>query len=142
MVDVTSQPPGLAISIDGKDTGQVTPAAITGLYPGDKRVVLRREDGSIVHRFRLALGEGVTEQVSVEEARLPSLLDVTSTPPGAEVRVDGRLKGATPVTVAGLAAGQVKVEGVKEGCEPKEEQVSLRKATVVPLSVRLRCGAP
>jgi hypothetical protein len=137
---VRSRPEGLKVLVDGQDTGRITPATITGLQAGEHQVVLAREDGTIVHRFRMSLTEGSAEEVEVDTARLPPLMDVTSDPPGAEVTVNGQLKGATPVTIAGLSPGRATVRLSKPGCEPHEEAVTLARATVVPVVVNLTCG--
>ena len=137
---IKSRPEGLKVKVDDQDTGRITPATITGLQAGEHNVVLVRDDGTIVHRFRMSLAEGAAEEVEVDTARLPPLLDVTSEPPGAEVTVNGQLKGATPVTIAGLSPGRAIVRVSKAGCTTKEEAVTLQRATVVPVTVNLTCG--
>lgn len=137
---VRTVPEGLRVRVDGKEAGRATPATLTGLLAGDHQVVLEREGGSIVHRFRISLQEGAAEVVEVDTRRLPPLLDVTSEPAGAQVKVNGQLKGTTPVTIAGLREGAARVEVEQEGCAPFEARVTLEKATVVPVEARLSCG--
>lgn len=139
---VRTQPEGLKVFIDDKDTGRITPATIVGLHAGERRVVLKRDDGSVVHRFRMNIMEGAVEEVEVDTKKLPSLLDVTSEPAGADVRVNGQLKGATPVTIAGLRPGRVRVEISKENCKTKKESLSLKQATVQSMKAVLECSAP
>lgn len=141
-VIVRTNPDGLRVWINGRDTGLITPATVTGLYAGEQTVVLKRDDDSIVHRFRMPLTDGAAEVVEVDTRRLPALLDVTSEPEGALVFVAGRKKGTTPATVAGLKPGSVKVVLTKGGCRPFEQEVSLRRATVTPLQVFMTCEAP
>ncbi|MCA9551518.1 MAG: serine/threonine protein kinase [Myxococcales bacterium] len=136
---VRSNPEGLKVAVDGKDTGRITPATITGLEAGEHHVVLLRDDGSIVHRVRVNLAEGSAEELDVEVSRLSSVLDVTSEPPGAEVTVNGQLKGATPVTIGGLSAGRHTVRVSRPGCATHEEAVALARSTVMPLVIKLSC---
>lgn len=137
---VSSEPPGLKIFVDGGDTGRVTPATISGLHAGGHELVLKRDDGSVVYRVQREVADGAAEQIAVDTQKLRPLLDVTSQPPGAEVRVDGRFEGTTPVTLADLGARTVSVEVGKEGCEKALEQVRLRRATIETLAVTLECG--
>ena len=136
---VRSTPPGLHVWVNGADTGFKTPATVTGLFAGEQVVLLRREDGSVVHRVVVPLTDGAAEVVEVQTRKLPALLDVTSDPPGATVLVRGRSKGTTPVTVAGLRAGRVTVTVTRDGCRPFEERVRLKKATITPLRAILSC---
>lgn len=139
-ITVRSEPPGLNVSVDGKDVQEKTPTTITGLSAGKHLIRLKRDDGTIVHRVRMALAEGATEVMDVDTRRLPPLLDVASTPSGAALRVDGKLKGTTPVTIAGLRPGRVKIELEHEGCAPHSTVVEIERATVVPVEVTLACG--
>ena len=138
-VIVRTNPDGLQVWINGRDTGLLTPATVTGLYPGEQVVLLKREDSSIVHRFRMLLTDGSAEVVEVDTRRLPALLDVTSEPPGAQILVRGKKKGTTPTTIAGLRPGSVKIRLSKEGCDPFEQEVALARATLTPVKVILTC---
>ncbi len=139
-VILRTKPPGFDVIVDGRSTEQKTPATITGLAAGKHHFILQREDGTIVHRVRMDLAEGAAEVMEVDTRRLPPLLDVASVPPGAALRVDGKLKGTTPVTVAGLRPGRARLELEYEGCAPHEQTVELERATVVPVEVTLKCG--
>ena len=96
---VTSSPPGASIALDGRPTRSVTPAVIEG-------VVMSRP-----HMVQLSFPErkGVTLQVTPNWALVGRVhgdlasamgrLTVESEPPGAEVRLDDRPAGATPVSL-------------------------------------------
>lgn len=114
---VRSEPSGLEVWLDGSFSRQRTPARVEGLAHGEHALELRREDGALVHRTPVKVRPGAPEKVDVRVAELPPVLDVASTPAGAEVRVNGLLRGRTPLTVAGLEPGSVRVELRKEGCE-------------------------
>jgi tRNA A-37 threonylcarbamoyl transferase component Bud32 len=97
---VTSEPPGAEVALDGVATGKRTPAVL-------EEVVMSRR-----HEVTLG-GAGFQEQVvpvppvagalarRVHADLVSTLgsLTVESEPPGAEVRLDGRRVGLTPVTV-------------------------------------------
>jgi predicted Ser/Thr protein kinase len=139
---IRTVPEGLQVWVDGADSGRVTPATVSGLFAGDHQIALKRLDGAVVHRFRMSLENGAAEAVEVDTSKLPPLLDVTSRPEGAQVKVGGVLKGTTPVTIAGLAEGAVEVVVERAGCKAETRRVDLARATVVPLEVRLECGGP
>jgi hypothetical protein len=102
-VIVTSDPPGLAIAVDGAKTSLTTPAVV-------ENVLLSRP-----HQVTLS-GQGVKEKtipVPVEPgklvARVHARLDSTigaitveSEPPGASVVLDDRPAGTTPLTIREL----------------------------------------
>ena len=54
-------------------------------------------------------------------------LKVDSTPPGAKILVDGRLKGTTPLELTSLKPGRLTVDVQKEGYSLWKEQVLIRE---------------
>ncbi|MEQ9501857.1 MAG: serine/threonine-protein kinase [Deltaproteobacteria bacterium] len=139
-VILRTKPPGLKVIVDGRDTKQQTPATVTGLAAGKHQFILQRDDGTIVHRVRMDLAEGAAEVMEVDTRNLQPLLDVASVPSGAALRVDGKLKGTTPVTVAGLRPGRARIQLEHDGCAKHEQTIELERATVVPLEITLSCG--
>jgi len=103
---VTSDPAGAEITLDGVKLGQATPAVIEDV-PLSRRhdLVLEAEGAKPV---TLALEPVPGKMVRKVHARLVSAmgsLTVESEPPGAEVRLDGRSVGKTP-----LVLGQVRLD--------------------------------
>jgi hypothetical protein len=103
VVLVTSQPPGLDVTLDGAATGQRTPAAL-------ERVVLSRPHQVTVSGpgvksatvpVPLVPGELVS-RVHVEVASSLGSIVVESEPPGAEILLDERPAGRTPATLRGV----------------------------------------
>jgi hypothetical protein len=102
-VVVTSEPAGAEVSLDGAPTGQRTPAVLEGVLlsrshqiglvaPRAKGITLPvvSRPGDLVARVHGQL------EVAVGE------LSIASEPQGAQVRLDGRAVGRTPVTVPGV----------------------------------------
>ncbi|WP_242347085.1 serine/threonine protein kinase [Anaeromyxobacter terrae] len=100
---VTSEPVGADVTLDGVPTGLTTPAVI--------------EDVPLSRPHEIALGgeglQGVTlatqptpgrlvARVHSELASALGALRVESDPPGAEVRLDERPAGRTPITIPGV----------------------------------------
>jgi serine/threonine protein kinase len=141
---VSSEPPGAAIFLDGKDTDLKTPAPL-------------EIEGGTLHEVRLKL-EGykdarksdlkvpVSQELPVRFRLIAEQVKVTitSTPPGAMIAIDGVPLGPTPaVLVRGTDAPPPIAELTKPGCAPYRTTIPIdgeRPDTVYP--VTLRCRAP
>ena len=94
-IAVTSNPPGASITANGKSMG-VTPAQITPENSAPIAIELRL-DGYFPESATVVPGSsqaGVS--VRMEPTTLKKNYDVTSTPDGATVLLDGRPVGTTP----------------------------------------------
>jgi serine/threonine protein kinase len=100
VVLVTSEPSGVEVALDGVPTGRRTPAAledvllsrphevtVSGPALRTATVPVRSEPGGLVGRAHAALASTL------------GTLTVESDPPGAEVRIDERRVGLTPVAI-------------------------------------------
>ena len=65
-------------------------------------------------------------------------LRVETTPPGAKILIDGRLKGTSPLELTGLKPGRLTVEAKKDGYVLWKEQVLLRKDRALEVSPVLK----
>jgi len=70
-----------------------------------------------------------------------SALTVASDPVGAAVYVDGKLQGQTPLSLAGVAAGDHRVKVVKDGYLENSRLVTVRAGQPGSLNVHLTPGA-
>jgi hypothetical protein len=96
-VEVTSEPSAAEVVVEGSAQVQVTPVTLV-LAPGTP--VLFRKDGFVPRAMRFP-GAG---PLSVTLARAATL-DVTSTPAGASVTIDGHEVGQTPLHLTTLEPG-------------------------------------
>jgi hypothetical protein len=107
VVIVTSDPPGLDVSLDGQRTGQLTPAAlenvilsrphtisVEGPRVKDLSAPLPLRPGALVGRVHLQVQSSVGSLV------------IDSIPPGAQVVVDDQPAGKTPATIPDLRLDQ------------------------------------
>jgi uncharacterized protein (TIGR02266 family) len=96
-VPITSDPPGATVIVDGKAIDAPTPTSLTGL------------DGKKVYEVKLAM-KGFREWKvklkpksgdKLDAALVPNekVVEVATTPPGADVMIDGKRVGKTPYTV-------------------------------------------
>jgi eukaryotic-like serine/threonine-protein kinase len=73
----------------------------------------------------------------------PGRLVVRSTPPGARVRVDGRVRGRTPLVLRDMPLRVVRVTVEREGFKADERRVALSAAQpTVTVDARLSASAP
>jgi serine/threonine protein kinase len=140
---IRTTPKGIAVWLDGKDTGKVSPTTLTGLQGGTHDLVLMR-DGDVVYRASVKLDNGGAEPIEVDISRLPPVLEVSSARTGARVTVNGRGVGQVPVRVETLAPGKVRVRVDAKDCKPYQADVELKQAVTAHVEAALECagGAP
>jgi serine/threonine protein kinase len=100
VVVVTSDPPGAEVALDGVPTGQRTPAVLEGVLLSRPHEVV--VSGTALRAATVPLSPGLGGLVARAHATLASTLGtltVDSDPPGAEVRLDERRVGVTPVAI-------------------------------------------
>jgi hypothetical protein len=117
-LDVRSTPSGASIYIDGDYKG-VTPKVISGLSEGSHQVKVTRS-GYNDYTRTTSVTAGKTATVSatlspIPQAPVTGSLDVSSTPSGANIYIDGEYKGVTPMVISGLPEGEYLVTVTKDG---------------------------
>ncbi|UJR79870.1 serine/threonine-protein kinase [Sandaracinus amylolyticus] len=129
-IEVISSPTGASVSIDGRPVDGVTPIVIAdGIESGRSYRVEVAMAGYQPWAAQLAPTEGPLRQFVVL-APLPATLRVETDPPGAEVMVNGVMRGAAPIEVTGLQVGQeVEVRASIAGRAPVIRRVRLAEGT-------------
>ncbi|MHC4506963.1 MAG: PEGA domain-containing protein [Planctomycetota bacterium] len=100
---IISTPPGASVFVDG-EYGGVTPVEIRGLSPGTHALRVQKTGfapffGSVDSRGRGALVRVQLEPVAT------GAIDVSTTPTGAEVYLDGELRGRSPLCLERVRTG-------------------------------------
>jgi hypothetical protein len=111
---IDSRPDNLEVVLDGEARG--TTPLILSVAPGLHTLAIRDGRRERVVPLAVAAGAQITQYLEMPAADAgpaSGALVVSTEPPGARVSVDGRLRGASPVTIADLSAGdhQVSVAG-------------------------------
>ena len=128
LLDVASDPVGAAIALDGAETGETTPHRFV-LRVGTYAVTLWL-DGYVDPDGPVAVDVVADAPVTVSRTLSPAgVLNVTSTPPGAAVRLDDVATGETTPHAFVVAAG------------PHEVSVSRDGFTVSPASLTVEVAA-
>ena len=102
-VVVTSDPAGAEVSLDGKPTGQLTPAVLEDVMLSQPHEVeLRAHDAKTVNvAVQARPGDLVARAHGKLEVAVGAIV-IASEPPGARVEVDGKVVGKTPLSVSGV----------------------------------------
>ena len=107
VVVVTSNPPGAQVIVDGKPVADPTPAVVEGLRLSQPHTVeIRAADRRAVAVELEAKPGELVRRVHGDLPTLLAAITVESDPPGADVRLDGRAVGSTPLTLAGIRVDQ------------------------------------
>ena len=108
-IAVTSVPNGASVTLDGQYEG-TTPVIIPDVLPGNHAISLMYPGYTSLNQS-ISIGSSQTTAVnanlvvSMEPAVGSGSLTVITDPAGAQVLVDGDVKGVSPATIPGLSAG-------------------------------------
>jgi hypothetical protein len=132
-LSVQTNPAGAAVVIDGQQRG-MTPLNVQ-LKPG-RHVVELVTDGD-VRTIPITITAGGQVSQFIEIPRTASALgelQIRTEPPGAQVTVDGRVLGKSPLTAEGLTPGQHTVV-VENELGPVTQRVTIEAGTTASLVV-------
>lgn len=124
-VVVTSEPPGAAVYLDGEFSGMTEtgrPLEMTNVTPGTHRVYISAKNYEDYEATVVVTSGSVTPvSVRMDPSPMPQacgLLILTSEPSGAEIAIDGQLRGSTPATIETVCSGNhsfsLKLPGYQE----------------------------
>jgi hypothetical protein len=147
---VRSTPAGATVIVDGAERG-TTPLALRevpigtrairlehdGYEPVERRVVLSAERPS--RSIDVALVRQRSAAIASDAATHGSLV-IESRPPGAQVTIDGRVAGATPLTIARIAAGRHTVLITAPGWAPVTTTVDVKAGARARVAATLEGG--
>jgi hypothetical protein len=139
-LEVSSEPPGAAVTLNGILAGQLTPCTIERVAAGESRLEISLEGYEpYTHTFQLAPGQ--SEKLTAALKPIPATLTVVSIPDKARIYVDNQFRGETPITLDGMPPGTCRVRAEKEGFETLARDVELKRATKVTEEFRLEGNA-
>ena len=135
-----TEPAGCDIQIDGVSIGQ-TPRLITHLPVKGRYAVKLRKAGYLDQTVSVRF-EGRKPLVREEKMVLASgTIEITSEPAGAEVTVNGIVKGVTPLTVAEVPRGRATVKFRLDGFAEEVRELAINAGDVQTLPIVLK-GLP
>jgi hypothetical protein len=134
-VVVTSNLEGATIFVDGKDTGQVTPATLHGLRPGSVTVSVR--EGCTAGSAIVKVTSGQATKVSLFAIEGTGLLTVRPSPADAHVTIDGKPLAKVGQKVE-LACGEHRVEATRDGYAPEVVTIQVEAEQKLELPIELQ----
>lgn len=108
MALVTSAPPGADVTVDGAWRGK-TPFQATDL-PMGTRILEFELPGYLPKRMELSVEDRVPRRIGAELVANTGRLTVRSQPEGAEVLLNGEVRGTTPCEIADAPAGENRLD--------------------------------
>ena len=136
-IDVISDPPGADVVVNGAVKGR-TPIRIADLDPGSYDFEIRKQ-GYNTYRKTTQLDAESDYTMKVTLPQTVNSLRVISQPPGVTVKVNGEIKGNTPLTLSQLPNGHYQVSGALEGFPEQTMGIDLKDGELQ--EVRFRFGA-
>jgi serine/threonine protein kinase len=141
VINIITDPPGAAIMLDNKLTGETTPHMLENLPVGiDIRITLSKpgyEDFEQILTLTSTKPQKLSTKLAVLEEKFGSIT-VDSEPEVASISVDGISTGrTTPATIANLEPGSRKIELNLEGYETWQTSVVIRANTTENVSATL-----
>ncbi|KAF5034639.1 PEGA domain protein [anaerobic digester metagenome] len=134
---VTSTPAGAAVWLDDEDTGEVTPITLEDVPAGDHVVTLKL-DGYADASKSVTVVSDETVTVDLELTTLTGSLEVTSTPEGAAILIDGADTGeVTNATLDGIGAGEHTITLRKAGYADAVAEVTIAENETTTLHLDL-----
>jgi len=133
---VHSTPAGARVEINGVDRGS-TPVLVSDLPYGVHRAQITRS-GYLPKQLDIAIEGRIPKRVETTLTSDTATVSVKTTPPGAEVALDGIRQGASPCEVANVRTGEVKLGITARGHHPFEETLALQAGEVRQIDISLR----
>jgi hypothetical protein len=138
-----SKPSGAVVRVNGVEKGQ-TPLTVA-VPPGSYRIEFERGDEVRTISAAVNSNNETFQVVTLYPPGPPGTVQVTSTPRGASVTVNGEPRGTTPLTLDGLPPGEYTVV-VENGVARSERKVEVMPDQVaavdIPLSGTLEVSSP
>lgn len=122
-LECTSAPPGAKVYLDGKAVGQ-TPMSLKSLAFGSHNIEFVK-DGFTPHSQSVSIKDEAPGTVHAELAALWGSLSVETTPPGAEVLIDGHSRGVSPLELTDIPAGTSKITVRLAGYQENTDTVAV-----------------
>jgi hypothetical protein len=137
---VSSSVNNARVFLDYRDTGKNTPVILNDVAMGTHVIHLflsgyRADQDSI--RVTVTEGEESNASFILNETPAVGDLKVTTTPPGALVRLDRLPFGRTPLAVSGILEGDHRVEVIKGGYKGVVENIKINTNQTVDLQPAL-----
>ena len=143
VIQVRSVPAGATIVLDGRDTGQRTPATIGEVTPGENHRLTIALDGYVTRDETIRLEAGQSEQLSYDLEPTPlsageSIIRVLVEPDNARVRFDGEWHDSGSPYEFRVPTRRYRIEVAASGYRSHERAVDPAGGEAMDVEVELR----
>ena len=128
-------PPGATVTIDNRDIDGTTPLTIGNLSAGEHFVEV--EKGNTFGRQTVNIESNVISRATINLGKYNVNLNVFSTPDSAQVSIDAKQYGTTPLTITDLSLGTHRLKVDKTGFVDHISDVLVEKGKVNTVEVTL-----
>lgn len=135
-LELTSNPSGGKIYVDGKERGE-TPSVLSDVKLGS-HVIRIVKQGYEPYEEQVAVVEGERKKISASLKAAGGSLSVSTDPAGANIFIDGRYIGVSPFEGRDLSSGTHKVRAAKEGYDTWEQDVAVEAGKRLQVFAMLR----
>ena len=132
---VSSMPTGAAVTVNGLGKG-TTPCSVDRLPSGENRIVISLKDYQ-PYQQDVKLQAGDEQKIDVTLKPMPSTLSVISTPPGARVYLNDKIRGQSPLVIDAIEPGNYTVRAELAGYESQSSAVEVGRAQTKVVDIPL-----
>ena len=134
-IAVNTDPPGAMVAIDGRDVGE-SPVEIKNASRG-KHVISARMRGFVQREKEVDLKYGEELSVFLRMRKKEAVFSVFSFPSGADVFLDGKKVGVTPLKLKQFTPGTYKLKVLREKGFEHEQEITLTAGRDLAVDVTL-----
>jgi len=135
-VQVQSNPPGAEVFADGRSLG-VTPLTLSTHFAASAGAVELRLPGYETQRQSYSIEPGANKTLAVTLAALSGSLEATSEPAGAQVFLDDKAVGSTPLALDRVSPGDHRLRLVLPDYGEWSQQVAVKTGERTALAAQL-----
>lgn len=136
-LNISSQPAGARVTINEQDMG-TTPLLASELTVGEEHRVRIALEGFEPVTRTVMISEGENNPINVQLTPATNYVSVLSRPDEAEVTIDNRVVGITPLQKLEYRIGMHSIEVSKRGYRPHIDQFQVQREEPTLLNIRLR----
>ncbi len=138
-LDISSVPGNASVVINGSYQGH-TPMNLSGLSPGAYQINFSKFNYEPISTMATVEAGAITEVNAALQPKTGTLL-INTNPEGARIVLDGINVGLSPLTEAGLAAGNHTINATLNGYIPIEVQVGVIADESVNCTIELKSAS-
>jgi hypothetical protein len=136
---ISSDHSGALVEIDGKRIPGETPLTLKAFSAGEHRIIVRK--GMWYGAQKITVVPGDVSRVTIRMQDGKGTLKVFSDPPGAQIVIDGKIIGTTPLKIINIDAGERMMALRLQGYSTFESSVQITTNETQNITVTLKSSA-